>query len=389
MSFGVVLAKECMDNLRDKRTVMVAFSIALMGPALFVGLMIFVLNTALGESDDAAEFTVVGSEHAPQLMAHLEAQNTEITYIQSDDPAQLVIDGTHKLILVINDDYAERYRQGLRNTLAVIHDSSQFSSTRRHLAVLQGHINAYSQTIGFLRLQLRGIDASITRPITTQEIDVASPAARALSILSSLPYFFVLVVFMGGFYLAIDTTAGEREHGSLEPLLTQPVSRTQLVMGKIMAAATFGAASLLLFLVSLYFAVPLIPFERIGMALEINILQLAEMFMIAIPLLIFAAGLLTVVASFAKSYKEAQTYLTMVIFVPTMPLIFAQLANVETSLKTMFVPSLSQANLISDIITGDAPAWGYVLISMGTTSIYAALMCALSIYLYRREQILG
>lgn len=389
MSFMVVLKKECTDNIRDKRTILSSFSLAVLGPIFFVGIMVFVLERALGESDEAISFAVVGAQYAPELMAYLEKKDTEIAIISSDTPIDLVKDGKQKLLLVISADYAARYSKGSSNTLALIHDSSQFSSTRRHLSMLRGYISTYSRTIGLLRLQLRGVDPAISRPITTRAIDVASPAARALTVLGSLPYFLVLVIFMGGFYLAIDTTAGEREHGSLEPLLSQPVSRTQLVLGKIGATAIFGAASLLIFLVSLYFAVPFVPFERIGMALDIGFAQLLPIFLISLPLLIFASGLMTSVASFAKSYKEAQTYLTMVILVPTLPLIFAQLTNVETSLGIMFVPSLSQATLMADIIKGETVQTLHTIASMVATSIYGMVFAWLSIYLYKREQILG
>ena len=389
MNFSVVLKKECRDNLRDRRTLLSSFSIAIMGPVLFVGIMVFVLERALGGSDDAISFSVVGAQHAPQLMDYLRKQNTEIEELASDTPRQLVTSGQHKLVLVIAENYAERYAKGNLNTLLLIHDSSELSSTRRHLSVLRGHINRYSRTIGLLRLQLRGVDPAVTRPINLQEVDVASPAARALMVLASLPYFLVFVIFMGGFYLAIDTTAGEREHGSMEPLLTQPVSREQLVLGKIGATAIFGAISLLIFLVSLYLAVPFVPFQRIGMALEIGVEQLASIFVISVPLLLFAAGLLTVVASFAKSYKEAQTYLTLVVLVPTLPVIFAQFMNAEQSTLTMIVPSLSQAILMADIIKGEIVELANVLISIGTTLVYAAIMSAVSIWLYKREQILG
>ena len=231
MSFLTVLKKECTDNFRDKRTLTSSFSLAILGPIFFVGIMAFVLDRALGESDEAIEFTVVGAQHAPQLMDYLRQQNTNIEEVDAEEPQLLVTEGEHKLVLVINPDYADRYAQGNVNTLQLVHDSSQLNSTRRDLGTLRSHISQYSQTIGLLRLQLRGLDPSIARPIRTQELDVASPAARALTILATLPYFLVLVVFMGGFYLAIDTTAGEREHGSLEPLLTQPISRTQLVLG--------------------------------------------------------------------------------------------------------------------------------------------------------------
>ena len=387
-----VFVKEFIDNVRDRRTLFSSFSVAILGPVFFVGMMVFVLERALGESDEAVAFGVVGADYAPQLMAYLEQQNTIVSRVEAEEaeePKELVTTGAHKIVLVINPDYADRYSRGDVNTLILIHDSSEISATKRNLAQLRSHINQYARTVGMLRLWLRGLDPSISNPISTQEVDVASPAARALTILASLPYFLVLVIFMGGFYLAIDTTAGEREHGSLEPLLTQPISRAQLVIGKIAATSVFGMLSLLIFLVSLYFAVPFVPFERIGMALEIGIQQLLPVFIISTPLILFAASLLTMVASFAKSYKEAQTYLTIVVLVPTLPLIVAQLMNVETTLSIMFVPSLSQSNLMADLIKGETVEAAHVVVSMLTTSLCAALLAWVAIILYRRERILG
>ncbi len=386
--FMTVLRKECTDNIRDRRTIISSFSLALLGPALFVGLMAFVLNTALGTSTDAVALTVVGSENAPQLVSYLEQQNTEISREELEDPKQAVIDGIHDLILVIPETYAERFSNGEINSLPLIYDSSSLGKARRNYNQVRDMIRRFAQGIGFLRLQLRGVDPSITAPVLVQEVDTASPAARALTILATLPYLLVLVIFMGGFYLAIDTTAGEREHGSLEPLLSQPTSRTQLVLGKITATSIFGAMSLVLFLASLAVAVPFVPLHKIGMSLEIGLGASVGIFLVALPLIFFAASLLTVVASFAKSYKEAQTYLTIVILVPTMPLIIAQLLGVEASTLLMVVPSLSQSTLISDLIVGEPVEWLHLVVSAITTGALGTGLAWLAISLYRRESIL-
>jgi len=386
--FMTVLRKECTDNIRDRRTIISSFSLALLGPALFVGLMAFVLNTALGTSTDAVLLTVVGSENAPQLVSYLEQQNTEISREELENPKQAVIDGSHDLILVIPETYARRFSNGEINSLPLIYDSSSLGKARRNYNQVRDMIRRFAQGIGFLRLQLRGVDPSITAPVLVQEVDTASPAARALTILATLPYLLVLVIFMGGFYLAIDTTAGEREHGSLEPLLSQPTSRTQLVLGKITATSIFGAMSLVLFLASLAVAVPFVPLHKIGMSLEISLGASVGIFLVALPLIFFAASLLTVVASFAKSYKEAQTYLTIVILVPTMPLIIAQLLGVEASTSLMLVPSLSQSTLISALIIGEPVEWLHLVVSAITTGTLGAGLAWLAISLYRRESIL-
>lgn len=386
--FTVVLTKECRDNIRDRRTIISSFSLAILGPLLFVGLMALVLNTTIGESREGFDLTVVGAEHAPGLVDYLRTQNLQLEPTQLDDPRQAVTDGVYDLVLVIDDVYPEHFSSGQIASIALIYDSSSMGKARRNFVLARQIIAAYGRQIGMLRLHLRGIDPAITQPLRIDEIDTASAAARALSILATLPYLLVLVIFMGGFYLAIDATAGEREHGSLEPLLTQPISRSQLVLGKLGAAAIFSAVSLALFLFSLGVSVPFVPLAQLGMSLHIGVMACLQIFAVSIPLMIFGAALLTVAASFAKSYKEAQTYLTIVILLPTLPLIVTQLLNLEPSNALMLVPSLSQANLIGDIIKGENLSWLRIGLSVAGTGGMAALLCALAVRMYRREQIL-
>jgi sodium transport system permease protein len=387
-AFLTVLSKECRDNIRDRRTIISSFSVAVLGPALFVGLMAFVLDTAVGESSEPVAMTIVGSEYAPQLVAYLSTQNTTIEKLELADPRQSVIDGTHTLVLAIPADYPKRFNGGEITTVALIYDSSDIGKARRNFMMARQFVSRYGRTIGLMRLQLRGVDPSVTMPIQVQEVDTASPAARALTILATLPYLLVLVIFMGGFYLAIDATAGEREHGTLEPLLVQPVSRVQLVLGKVAATSVFSAASLALFLLSLALSLPYAPLHKVGMSLQIDAVTAFTVFCVSLPLILFAAALLNVVASFAKSYKEAQTYLTFVILIPTLPLVITRLMNVEPSPTLMLVPSLSQGTLINDFIAGEPINWTYLTISVLATTLMAGLLTLLTVYLYRRERIL-
>ena len=384
----IVLSKECRDNIRDRRSIISSLSLALLGPAAFIAMMTFVLNNAIGSSDEPVELAITGADNAPQLVAYLERQNTTIEYIATTTPKQEVIEDRHDLILVIPADYGVRFARGEINSVSLIYDGSELGSNQRHFNVVRGMIRQYANIIGVLRLRLRGIDPTITSPVIVQEVDTASPAARALSVLATLPYLLVLVMFMGGFYLAIDATAGEREHGSLEPLLSQPVSRTQLVLGKIFAASIFSGASLVVFLFSMMVAVPFVPLYKIGMSLEIGPSSAVGIFLIAVPLMIFGAAMLTVVASFAKSYKEAQTYLSIAILVPTLPLIIAQLMSVKSSAGLMLVPSLSQATLIGELLTGSPISTLHLALSVTATSAGAALLAWTAIRLYSRERIL-
>jgi sodium transport system permease protein len=387
-AFTVVLAKECRDNVRDRRTIFASLSLALLGPALFVALMSFVLNTTLGESREGFRLAVVGADHAPQLMAHLAQYNVELAPVELADPRAAVREGRESLVLVIDPDYPQRFKAGEVNVVALFYDSSQRGAARRNFGSAQQMISQYARKLGVLRIQLRGMDPGLLTPIQVSEVDTASPAARAVTILGMLPYLLVLVVFMGGFYLAIDATAGEREHGSLEPLLSQPVSRVQLVLGKVAAASVFSAISTVLFLVSLSLSVPFVPLHRIGMSLSIDALTCLAMFGVSVPLIAMGAALLTVVASFARTYKEAQTYLSIVILVPTLPLVITQLLDFTPSAALMLVPSLSQATLITSLIKGETFPWLHLVVSVAATSLLSALLAWLAIILYRRERML-
>jgi sodium transport system permease protein len=385
--FLTVLAKECTDNIRDYRSVFSSLSVALLGPLLVVGLLIFVLDKTLRDYEEPIAFTLIGAEHAPGLVAYLRANNTQVDQREPvEDPSTLIELGEAEIILVIQPNYGERYTDGLQNQLALFFDSSSYSSGRRDLATLDRLIERYSDTIGTLRLRYRGIQPGLIRPIQTRKIDVSSPADRALMIFSSIPYLLMLVIFTGCFYLAIDATAGERERGSLEPLLTQPISRFQLVLGKVIAAAAFSLLNLIVFLISLYFALQLVPFESIGMSLELNLLQLIMIIAITSPLTLFAASLLTIVSAFSKSYKEAQTYLSFVIIIPTLPLIITQIVGIEPSLGSMFVPSLGQSILISQIIKGEAVSYINILLSVCATLSITLLLLIQAVKMYQREQ---
>ena len=391
-AFRIVWFKECIDNLRDRRTLVSSLSLALLGPLVFVGAMSLVLNQAIDDQDEPLRLTVAGSEHAPALIGYLERQNTRVESIRMDtpaDPGALVREGRHDLLLVIPSGFGEGLRAGKLTTFTLVYDSSELGSAPQRARRVERMLNTWARTVGVLRLQLRGIDPVLVQPLLIDTVDVASNAEQALKLLGMVPYFVLLGAFMGGFYLAIDTTAGEREQGSLEPLLSQPVSRTALVLGKIAATCTFTAASLLLMLLGFYLGLPLVPIDRIGLSLDFTPLNFAGIFVLMLPLTWFSAALLTVVASLAKTYKEAQTYLSFLIVVPTLPIVFTQLLGVEATPWMMFIPSLGQSLLMTGLMTNTAIDGVDMVLSMLATGTLAALLTGLAVRIYRRERVLG
>lgn len=384
-----VFLKETRDNLRDRRTLLSALLLGpTLGPVLFVALMQLAIQQQF-KGEDELPLQVINAELAPNLVQSLVAHGASITEVDAEsDPAAIVERDRDTLVLMIPADINDRYREARTATLTLYYDRSESASSNRaeRLAAL---LNAYSMQMASLRLQARGLAPEIVAPLRVQRIDVSTPMARSVLVFGMLPYFVLLATIMGAFYLAIDSTAGERERGSLEPLLNLPISRGQLVLGKIGAAAAFSAASLTLTVVMFALAFPHLDLGGLGIRTELDIRQVLGILAVALPFSLFAAGLLTLVASYAKSYKEAQTYLSLVMLVPLVPVIIGTVMQTDLSLTGVLVPGFSQHLIILEIVKGmEFPAI-YLLYSAGTTLLAAVLMTLGAIWFYRSERILG
>jgi sodium transport system permease protein len=207
--------------------------------------------------------------------------------------------------------------------------------------------------------------------------------------LGVLTYFLLFATLTGGLHLAIDTTAGERERKSLEPLLTLPVARSSLIIGKMTATVCYMLASLALTLVAFTVALKQMPLEQIGMSSTFGFATAAVAFLLLAPFAPLGAALMTTVASFTKTYREAQTYLTFVLLIPTLPLAFATILNIEPAPKLMWIPSLSQHLLVTTLIKDQPLSPLFVALSIGSTLAFGVLLGWLAVRLYRREAILG
>ena len=227
------------------------------------------------------------------------------------------------------------------------------------------------------------------RPLNIDEVDMSTPSGRSVILLGMMSYFFIFALLMGGMYLAIDTTAGERERGSLEPLLALPVTREQLLFGKIAATCLFMALSLALSLTSFYFALKFMPLEQLGMTPNFGPATVVAAFFVLAPFILLGAAIMTLVASFTKSYREAQTWLSVMMLAPTLPILIVSILTLRPRLEFMFVPSLSQHLLLVDMVKNEPLNVLHVAISVGSTLFFGALLTWICARLYRREGLLG
>jgi len=387
-----VFRKEFFENLRDRRILLSALVFGpVLGPVLLAGLLQLSVSRGEATFEQPMTLPVIGAEHAPTLMAVLESQDIKVEpkNLSEQQIRDAISNREFKVALRIPADFAERWAKSEPAAVQIFVDSSDQFGSDASAARVSRAINGYSRQIGQTRLLLRGIDPTSTLPVSVQEIDVSTPASRAVFALGMLSYLTIFAMLFGGMYLAIDATAGERERGSLESLLTAPMPRTHLIYGKIAATAAYMLISMALTLTACAIALRYVRLEEFGMSISMDALTTAKLFAVSAPLALFGAGLLTVVASFTRSFREAQSYLTFAISIPTLPLAFVGLLQIDPSPLVMATPSLSQHFLMMQILSGENPMLMDILYSASTSLLVGAVLCWVAGRLYERETILG
>jgi sodium transport system permease protein len=386
-----VFLKEVIDNFRDRRTLVSALVMGpLFGPILFAFVINLSIERSLDDIERTLELPVIGQQHAPNLMRYLRSRNIDL--VAGPDGRAAAIDavttGIHDVIVIVPEDFGEQLGDSIPAQVELIYDQAN-TQAERDARRVRGALHSYSQELAAVRLLARGVSPMVLRPINVDEVDVSTPSGRSAMLLGMMSYFFIFALLMGGMYLAIDTTAGERERGSLEPLLSLPVTRDQLMLGKIAATCVFMAVSLLLSLCSFFIALKFMPLEQLGMTPNFGFAVVVAAFFVLAPFILLGASLMTLVASFTKSYKEAQTWLSVVLIAPTLPILIVSILTLRPQLEFMFVPSLSQHLLLVDMIKNEPVNLLHVAISVTSTLAIGAILTWICAHLYRREGLLG
>jgi len=383
---GIVFLKEVVENLRDRKTVINALVMGpLLGPIFFVFMMSFMIKKQLDSAEKPLEVPVVGAEHAPNLVGWLRGQGV-IVLPAPGDPAKAVRDREAKVVLIVPAAYGDHWRRGQTAQVELMHDSSD-QDARAPVSRMKALLEGYGGQQAALRLAARGISGAVVQPVAVADRDLASRQQRAGVLLSFLPYLLVLGAFLGGMYLAIDTTAGERERQSLEPLLATPATRAQIVLGKLAATFAFAMMSMMLSLVAFSFAFRFIPLEKLGMSVEIGTGFVLRAGLLMVPLVMVFAALQTIVAAYAKSYREAQTYLSLLMVVPMIPSVLMMVNPMKSETWSVATPLLSQNILVMEMAKGEVVDVARFGLSFGTTLALAVALVWVAVRIYHREQL--
>ena len=386
-----VFIKEVVDNLRDRRTLASALIMGpIFGPVLFSFVINLSVERSLENNERTMELPVIGRSHAPNLVTYLSSRNIDAVDGPGDISAAMtaVKTGAHDVVLVIPEEFGKQLADMVPAKVEVVADRAN-NDAERSARRVRNALREYNQQLTGLRVVARGINPMTMRPLNIDEVDVSTPSGRSAMLLGMMSYFFIFAALMGGMYLAIDTTAGERERGSLEPLLSLPVTRDQLILGKIAATCLFMTLSLSLSLVAFYFSLGFMPLEKLGMTPNFGPGVVLATLVIFVPFILVGSALMTLVASFTKSYREAQTWLSVVLIAPTMPILIVSILMLRPRTEFMFIPSLSQHLLLVDMVKNEPINSLHVAISVASTLVIGLILTWVCARLYRREGLLG
>ncbi len=383
-----VMVKEVRENLRDRRTM---FSALVLGPLMFPALLVVMLSVIGSQQSSDLEKTVdlpvVGAEHAPNLVAYLRQAGINILPAPSD-PERAVTEQRAEVVLVIPAEFAAQWAEGRTARLDLWQDGTR-QRTRTSVFRVERLLESYGARIGSLRLTVRGIDPSVLRPLSVIKRDAAGVDPLMAMLIAFFPYGLMFSAFMGGMFMAIDTTSGERERQSLEPLLLTPAPRRDLVVGKLAATVLFSMTSLALCVTAMAWGLTLVPPLPGGLELSMEPGVAVRIFLVALPVILLASSAQMLIAAFTRTYREAQTYVQLFQFVPMMPSLVQLISPMDTTTLNLLTPVLGQSILIAQLGKGVPLEAGALLLSWSGTVLVGAVLTAAVIAFYQREKVIS
>lgn len=359
-----LINKEFKEAFRDKRALMVAMMMAVLAPVMiFVGSKTMIKE--LVETPPVyAKFA--GAEYAPKLMKQLKAANI-LSF--ADVPAdEKTLWDERNIEITIPDTFAQNMLDGEMIDIILRTDYSD-KAINAPIRRIKDEIRNYARAIGYKRLLVRGVDIRLLRPVNLIEQNTALPSSNAVFISMMLGLYLLMAAFMSGLPVAIDSSAGERERNVLEMLLCQPVSTLKIVLAKLLCASSVAFLAVVLTLVLTSFSVGFVDLTKIGATFSLDAFTVVVLILLMLPICFFASALQLFFSFQAKSFKEAQSTVTMIIMLPAM--IPMALMFMDDKPKWLdWLPVSGQSLLMEDLFKGIPINWA----AFGTTSLVTIAM---------------
>lgn len=386
---AAVFWKELLESLRDRRSLFAALAYSLFGPLVLAWALV-----AIAGQREAAPFDlVVVGEAPPDLAAAFAAQGVRlVSPVPSEERAvgepisSRVRARQDEVVLALGAGFAADLAAHQPARVELFYDSSRRGSLDKARRIEEG-LRRFDQSTARARMLARGIAPSSVVALRFERRDVSTPAGRAAVALAMLPIFLLMAAFIAGMNAAIDATAGERERGSLESLLVHPVSRHALAWGKWLAAAVLSMLGVTLTLLAAERALAWEKVRALDLAVGLDGAAVVTLLAVLLPLALLAPATQLLIALFSHNFKEAQTYLSLALFVPILPGFFFSFSARDPAPWMDWVPMLGQQTVLTQVLRGDMVALT-TLAGLAVATLVAALACvAASGWLLGRERV--
>ena len=351
--FSIVFLKEFREHLRDRRSLIMLALFVLMYPLMLGYMLNHMIERATKPEREGMELAVIGAAQAPTLMAQLKQKNitvTELGPMDEEGITRLLHERRAVALLRLDEKYAEHYGQMRPAKIELWFDSASDEGPRQR--DIEDVLSNYGSAIAGARLLAHGVSPAVMAPVRVQRYDTGSNASRSASMIGAILGILFLPAFLCCLSAAVDSTAGERERRSLEVLMAQPVSPLSLVSGKWIAAAALSIIGIAIELGLAHAILSWLPLEEVGMSWRVTSFDLLRVIMTAVPLCLFAGAAQIALAMNSKSYKEAQSVLSIFTLVPLLPGLAVSMLELETALWMYAVPMLSNQTLLRELAKG-------------------------------------
>jgi sodium transport system permease protein len=345
------------------------------------------IDRATQPEREGIALTVIGADKAPTLMAQLKQKNVTVTALPptSDDAIETLLRGRKTVaVLRLSDSFTVDYAAMRPAKIELWYNSASDTDARRR--DIDEIVQNYSANIAGARLLAHGVSPATMAPIKLQRYDTGSNAARSAGVIGSILGFLFFPAFICCLSAAVDSTAGERERRSLEVLMSQPAHAWELIVGKWLAAGALSVIGLTITLVFAHAILSWLPLEEIGMSWRVTSGDLALVWLASVPLSLFAAALQIAIAMNAKSFKEAQSTLSFITFVPMIPGVAVSMLELKTAMWMYVVPMLSNQTLLREIAKGEAIGSMPFVLTFASSAIAALAAVAFAAWRMKSER---
>ncbi|MEI7609832.1 MAG: ABC transporter permease subunit [Rhodospirillaceae bacterium] len=379
----VVLQKEMLDHLRDRRSLWLALAYPLLGP-LVVGMLLQLSASSLRVAPGSHAITVAasGMSYAPGLAQYLSRNRVILSA-----PIEGGLAGKVNRDALVLEVPLEAVTQP-HFTVRLLYDANNVVSAG-NAGVVADLIYDYGREQARNRLIERGLDPALLQPVEVERVHVGRRFNMGMLFYNLVPPLVVFMIFLGAVYIALDTTIGERERGTLEPLLTAPLRRRDLLAGKAGAAFLFTLATVVINLAAFRLVLGLLAAGVPGIDQPPSTATFLLIFLMALPIMVLAVTLQLAVAGLARSMKEAQIYLGLLPLVPALPGVASALSPMMPQLWTAGIPVFGQMVMFTRLISGAPVEPLHALLSAAVTLAVASLVFWWSTRLYERESMIA